>query len=69
MKFMYQLPGNFYAYGPVEANNLREATKKVRKMWEIPNRKSISVWESDGKLPGTPEENGLLTNHWALGPL
>lgn len=43
--FMYKLPGQVYAYGPVEAKNKKEAIKKIKKFWELP-RKNFEIWET-----------------------
>ena len=45
--FMYLLPGQVYAYGPVKATDLASAIKKVKRIWEI-KRKNFQIWESDG---------------------
>lgn len=68
MKFMYRLKGNAYAYGPIEAPDMATAIKKIKKLWEC-RRKDFEVWESDGNIGNTPEEQGILTNHWAGGPI
>jgi len=43
--FMYKLPGQVYAYGPVHAKNKKEAIKKVKAFWELP-RKNFDIWET-----------------------
>ncbi len=43
--FMYKLPGQVYAYGPVKAENEKEAIKKIKKIWDLP-RKNFSIWET-----------------------
>jgi hypothetical protein len=44
-EFMYHLPGEVYAYGPVEAVDVKEARKKIRKFWGMAPRARFAVWE------------------------
>lgn len=50
--FMYHLPGQVYAYGPIKAPDLASAIKRVKKIWEI-KRKNFEIWESDGNIDGS----------------
>jgi len=41
---MYQLPGQVYAYGPITANNIVEARKKVKRIWQLGGNSKVDVW-------------------------
>ena len=43
MKFYYRPPGVFYARGPFEAKNEREARRQLRELLEVPTLRGIEV--------------------------